>query len=224
VTWWIDGVETLPRFHGGLWDPRRFTHSSEYRRSFSDLCLFLYLIRHGDANYADNFLVRKPGRDRIYSIDNGRAFDGVAYYTDKADPDWSPFAQLAPDRLVAPAFSAETLGRLAALDRATLERELRVVAAVDLKSGRTVREPGSWAGLLGRATRQGRGVYTLVVDGTPWILLGIGESGITDLLTRALALSKNHLPQFDDVRARSDADAGPPNPDRTPRSRAPAPR
>jgi hypothetical protein len=178
LTFWIDGVTHLERFEGGLWDRRRFESNASYARSFSDLCLFLYLIGHGDANYADNFLAREPGLDRLYSIDNGRAFDGVPFYTDEGDPDWAPFARLAPGKLVAPWFARETLERVRQLDRAALDRALRVVAAIDLASGRV--------GEVSRdgMTKRGRGLWR----GGDWVVWGIGDEGIAGVERRAREL------------------------------------
>jgi hypothetical protein len=210
LTGWIDDVVHVERFHGGLWDPERFERSARYRRSFSDLCLFLTLIAHGDANYSANFLLRSPGLDRLYSIDNGRALDGVAFYTGEGDPDWEPFAHLAPDRLVAPRFARATAARLAALDAATLQRELRVVAAVDLASGRVLREPSREAAWGNRPlheipglVRHGRGVFTARIEGVPWVLLTIGEPGLSALSARIEALRARlggpEAPLFDEA-------------------------
>jgi hypothetical protein len=201
LTWWIDGVASPERFAGGLWDPRRFERNASYRRSFSDLCLFLYLIAHGDANYADNFLARVPESDRLYSIDNGRAFDGVSFYTGEGDPDWQPFAELAPGRLVAPMFAPQTVRRVATLQLGELHRALRVTAAVDLVTGmgsgaREAPEVPALERLAGSplegqpgVTRIGRGAFIAMVAGRPWLLLGIGEQGLRDVASRARALT-----------------------------------
>ncbi len=189
LTWWIDGVVEVERFHGGFWSAERFASNPTYRRSFSDLCLFLALIGHGDANYSANFLSRTPALDRVYSIDNGRAFDGVPFYTGEGDPDWAPFAGLTPDALVAPAFSRETAERLEALDGSAWDR-LRAVAAIDLASGEASRDPAARAGDVARLARRGRGVYAGRIDGRPWVLLGIGEQGIRELAARRAALVK----------------------------------
>lgn len=235
LSWWLDGVAPLEHFHGGLWDAQRFASNPEYRRSFSDLVLFLHLIQHGDANYAPNFLVRTPALDRLYSIDNGRAFDGISYYTGEGDPDWAPFAQLAPERLVAPAFSQETLSRLSQLEEPLLRRELRIVAAIDMRSGRTVREPAAelpLAALVGEPleqapalTRRGRGLFTGQLAGRPWVLFGIGEQGIADTAARARALVQHLEGAVFDGEAKRGAhlspaapsgpDAGPPSRTRT---------
>jgi hypothetical protein len=116
---WIEDAERPQRFSGQLWSPQRFAQDPAYRRNFADLMTFLYLIAHGDANYADNFLYSEGPPPRAYSIDNGRSLDGIPFYTTEGDPDWQPLAQLTPQSLVAPALSRQTLHRVAALPRLT---------------------------------------------------------------------------------------------------------
>lgn len=200
LTWWIDDVEPEWRMQGGLWRPDRFDADPRYRRRASDLLLFLGLIRHGDANWPQNFLL-SPDRTRIYSIDNGRSFDGLpnpavgSKVRATWGADWDRLARLSPEDLLAPAFSRETAGRLRALDRGGLARELRVVAAVDLATGRSVREPADDPDLQELVARplveaagltlHERGVWTGTVAGHPWVLFGISEPGIDDVLDRA---------------------------------------
>jgi hypothetical protein len=205
LSFWIDGVTSPARFQGGLWDRARFDSSAEYRRSFSDLCMFLTLIAHGDANYADNFLAREPALDRLYSIDNGRAFDGVPFYSERADPDWDPFRRLSPERLVAPAFSRQTVGRLDELTEDALGRELRVVAAIDMATGAAARDQAALVGQLAdrpldrvpELKKRGRGLYLGKVNGATWVILGIGEPGIDDTAARARAIAAHARPLFD---------------------------
>lgn len=196
---WIEGARTPQRLHGELWSRERFAANPEYRRSVSDLFLFLYLIAHGDANYGPNFLLRSADLGRVYSIDNGRAFDGVPYYVGEGEPDWQPLAELAPDRLIAPAFAAATVAAVDELSAARLQEELALVAAVDLASGRTVRElrrdpellalPGRASGQplesLPGLRKRSRQTYTGVVAGKPFVLLGIGPQGIAQTAARA---------------------------------------
>lgn len=210
---WLDGAQRPPRFHGGLWNPARFAADGAYRRSFADLVTFLYLVGHGDADYDANFLMDADPPGRLYSIDNGRALDGVSYYTGQGDPDWLPFAQLAPGRLVAPALSRQTLQRLSRLTAADLRALLLLVAAIDLDSGHAVIDPqheGALVALRDRPLqdvagliRRSRGTYTgrLSANGPTWLLLGISAAGVRDVLNRRDALqaqaTTGRLPLFD---------------------------
>jgi len=210
LTVWLERVEQVDRFHGGLWQPDRFRRDPSYARAFADLCVLLFVEAHGDANYARNFLARVPALDRIWSIDNGRAFDGVPYYTDEADPDWAPFAHLSARTLVAPAVARDTVERLAALDSEVLSRALRMTGAVDMESGRAVTEPMIEPALASYRRvslavspgleRHGRGVFVARPRGGAWVLLAIGDRGIDDTLGRARAVvgrvRSSELPQL----------------------------
>jgi hypothetical protein len=198
---WIEGARMPKRLHGELWNPERYAKNPAYRRSVSDLFLFLYVIAHGDANYGPNFLLRASDLGRVYSIDNGRAFDGIPYYVGEGDPDWQPLATLAPGKLVAPRFSAQTVAALAGLTVPRLRQQLALVAAVELGTGRTVREPSRDAALrslvgqpLARVpglTRRSRQTYTGAVPagGPTFVLLGIGPDGVEQAAARAAQVS-----------------------------------
>jgi hypothetical protein len=163
----------------------------------SDLFLFLYVIAHGDANYGSNFLLRGPDLARVYSIDNGRAFDGVPYYVGEGDADWQPMATLSPQRLIAPRFAEQSVQALAQLTPQRLEKQLSLVAAIDLTTGRSVPQPcreAALAAVVGRPlegapglAKRSRQTYTgvLAAGGPTWLLLGIGRAGIEQTAARA---------------------------------------
>lgn len=212
LTDWIEDAELPQRFQGELWNPERFRIDHSYRQAMADLFTFLVLIAHGDANYADNFLWQPLAPFRIYSIDNGRSLDGLPYYSQDADPDWQPLAELSPQHLVPPALSAKTLTRLAQLPRSALAHELYLVAAVDLRSGRAVPSPQTeprLARFVGRPLQGQPGLRELgpgryltperETDG-PWLLLGLTERGVEDLLARSQQLlqtvERTHTPLF----------------------------
>lgn len=200
LTDWIDDADRPLRFHGELWNPERFRIDPDYRRAIADLWTFLTLISHGDANYADNFLWQPLAPVRIYSIDNGRSLDGLPYYSEDADPDWQPLRDLAPQRPFLPALSAQTLRRLAALPHSALAQQLYLVAAVDLRSGRAVPSPHTEPRLRRFASKPlatqpgltalgpGRFLTPASESDGPWLLLGLTEQGVADLLARAQAL------------------------------------
>ncbi|MDH5493869.1 MAG: hypothetical protein OEY14_18105, partial [Myxococcales bacterium] len=190
---WIEGASMPPRYEGGLWDGARYDRDPVYRRAFSDLVVFLFLIQHGDANYDQNFLASR-GYRRLYSIDNGRAFDGVPFYVGQGDPDWRPFEGFPLERLPTPSISRQTLRRLSRLRRSALEPRLRIAASMQMASGRGFLGPGaSGLGLrpLGAEPaleRRGRGLHLGEIRGDPWVLLGLSEPALSELEERARAL------------------------------------
>jgi hypothetical protein len=213
LTDWIDDAVMPLRFHGELWNPERFRSDLGYRRAIADLWTFLALINHGDANYADNFLWQPLTPTRIYSIDNGRSLDGLPYYSEDADPDWQPLAKLSPSNPLPPALSAPTLRRLAQLPNATLPHALYLVAAVDLRTGQAVPAPHAEPSLARFAHKPlaaqpglielgpGRYLAPASESGGPWLLLGLTEQGVADLIQRAEQLVHHsqaaHVPLFE---------------------------
>lgn len=210
---WIEEADQPTRFQGGLWNRERFATDPEYRRSIADLVTFLYLIAHGDANYPDNFLVSRQLPFRAYSIDNGRSLDGVPFYTNEGDPDWQPLGQLTPQSLVVPSLSRQTMSRIALLPQTSLPQDLLLLSAVDLRTGRVVRDPTAepvltWLGerplsehaTLRRVSRQSY-LTTGSTPNGPWLLLGISAKGVAELLHRAKELVDHQrttgIPLFD---------------------------
>ncbi len=200
LTVWVEDGKTPTKFHEGLWSPQRFASEPDYRRSVSNLMAFLCLIAHGDANYADNFLVSEGPPFRVYSIDNGRSLDGIPYFTDDADPDWDPLRHLRPDQLVVPSIDPKMLARLAQLPDSSLRQRLHMTSAIDLKSGQSYASPDSDRVLSALSQRPlekskglrqiGRGTF-LTTDpalGGPWILQGISAQGIEAVWDRARRL------------------------------------
>ena len=211
---WIDDAAIPMRFDGGLWSAERFAQDAPYRQALADLVTFLFLIAHGDANYADNFLIHGGPPFRVYSIDNGRAFDGVPYYTADADPDWAPFAGLAPGRMVAKSLSRSTINRLRELTISQLRDALLMVTAIDLVSGRvaalgSVVDPALRA-LIGKPlaqvsglTQHSRQTYSgrLQAGGPVWLLQGLSATGVDALVQRISVLlqqvESGAVPLFD---------------------------
>lgn len=197
---WVDDALTPSMFQEGLWSPDRFAKEPDYRIGVSNLLTFLSLIAHGDANYADNFLVREGPPFRVFSIDNGRALDGIPYYSDDADPDWDPLRHLSPDRLILPQMDPQTLARLRRLPDSALLPSLYVVSAVELHSGRSVADPMTeprLASLVGRPLSARAGIKqlgrgTFLFSDTQhhelWLLQGLSAQGVTDVAARARAL------------------------------------
>lgn len=197
---WIEPSRTPLHFDGDLWNGRRFAERPDYRRSMAELLPFLFLIAHGDPNSGRNFLLGLPSLGRIYSVDNGRAFDGLPEA--QVEPEGAPLRRLAPGTpgLVVPAIRRRTLERLQRLTAESLREQLLLVAAVDLETGQAVPSPAAeprLAALAGQPLsgvpglwRRSRQTYTgrVQAGGPPWLLLGISERGVADVLARAQRL------------------------------------
>ncbi len=98
---WIDHV-TVP---DTLYDPERFANDPLYARHLADFNVFAYLIKHEDGRKG-NFLVSKFEQDRrIFSIDNGVAFD--ARVKNWFVPNWH--------KIRVPRLRKETVARLRAV-------------------------------------------------------------------------------------------------------------
>ena len=204
LTAWIDDGQTPSKFHDGLWNPQRFAREPDYRSSVANLATFLSLIAHGDANYADNFLVREGPPFRVFSIDNGRSLDGIPFYSDDADPDWEPLRHLAKDQLFLPQVEPRMLARLGQLPQSPLLPALYVVSAVDLIRGKSVADVHAEPRLrpfVDRPLAQqpaakpiGRGTYLIQdpANSGLWLVQGISAQGVADVAERARALVKRY--------------------------------
>ena len=103
----------------------------------ANLATFLSLIAHGDANYADNFLVREgPPFVSSASTTEGRLM-GFLFYSDDADPDWEPLRHLAKDQLFCRKWSRGCWHGFGQLPQSPLLPAL-YVSAVDLIRGKSV--------------------------------------------------------------------------------------
>lgn len=120
---WLDGVEGPAQ----TFDAARAASDALYRRRAGQLNLLTYLIRHGDSN-AGNILIAAPDRaPRFFAVDNGIAFGSPD--SDRG----TAWRELRVDAL-----PADAIERLRRLDRATLGRELTVLAEWRRDGGRLI--------------------------------------------------------------------------------------
>jgi hypothetical protein len=114
-----------------FWDERRFARDTAYARHFGDFNLLTHLIRHNDQN-AGNFLISAaPENPRVFSVDNGLAFN-----TEESDQG-ARWRRLVVDRL-----PAHTIERLREITEEDLIRQLETLAQFRVEAGGVlVREP-----------------------------------------------------------------------------------
>jgi hypothetical protein len=88
---WLQDV----RFEKSLYDPGRFANDARYARHLADLNVLTVLIGHKDGRMS-NFMVSNDETDRrVFSIDNGIAFDPWIY--NFFVPNWDSFRVGAAD-------------------------------------------------------------------------------------------------------------------------------
>ncbi|MFQ5647422.1 MAG: hypothetical protein ACE5GM_10865 [bacterium] len=183
LSYWIEGIIHLDNFTTGkkpyFFDRQRFKKSRTYRKSFSDLNLFIYLTQHGDANYSLNFPITEDYQ-RVFSVDNGHTFDGRKF---QYKHEWYGFRHDHSDDLTAQTFSRKTAKRLKNLDLQKLKRRLRVSALLNLDTGESVLYPPDELTRKPLAEnpdfkRSYKGVYTGYWKKHNWAAWGIEEAGI----------------------------------------------
>lgn len=200
LTRWVEDAGIPVAFEGEFWEAHRYETEPDYRKQMSALFGFLFLISHGDANFGENFLYSEGPPYRVYSIDNGRSLDGIPYYVGAGEPDWEPMRRISTEEGFVRSFENDTLSRVQEVAKTDWGKPLYVLHAVHLQSGRSVtdveREP-MLSALGGRSLsereglkRIGRGSFLLTDArfGGPWLVQGISEQGVLDLVQRARAL------------------------------------
>jgi hypothetical protein len=110
-----------------FWDARRAGEDSLYARHVGNFNALTYLIRHNDANIGNFLISQYAGNPRVFSVDNGVAFNAPS--SDRGT-DWR---NLHVRRL-----SPRTVQRLRAITRADLERALGTVAEFEIRDGALV--------------------------------------------------------------------------------------
>lgn len=121
---WLDHV-TLP---DPLIDIERFSQDPVYARHLADFNLLTHLIQHKDGREG-NFLVSKDDRHRrVFAIDNGVAFSGLAY--NWFVPNW--------EKMRVPALRRGAIDRLRKVTEADVEA-LGVVAQLEIMQDGSVR-------------------------------------------------------------------------------------
>jgi hypothetical protein len=122
VQYWLQQV-TPENFY----DRDRFQTDSVYARHFADFNLLTHLIRHRDANAGNYLISTSPTNLRVFSVDNGIAFDSPA---SNRGTQWQ---DLRVDRL--PRATVERLRRITEDD---LRRTLSVVLQFEIRDGELV--------------------------------------------------------------------------------------
>lgn len=107
-----------------FWDKDRFAADTAYARHFGDFNIFTHLIRHNDQN-AGNFLISgAPENPRVFSVDNGLAFNT------EVSEQGAQWRRLAVRRL-----PAHTIDRLRQLTEDDLIRQLETLAQFRVQPG-----------------------------------------------------------------------------------------
>jgi hypothetical protein len=127
LQYWVSGVRQTD-----IWSEKRFRDDTLYARRIGNFNLLTHLIRHRDSNIGNFLISVDTARPRVFSVDNGVAFDSRD--SDRGD-EWR---HLRVDRL--PRAAVERLGTL---DRDSLEAALGVLAEFEIRDGELVPvEPG----------------------------------------------------------------------------------
>ena len=120
VQYWLSDIKVI----ADVFDAERFATDPRYARHVGQLNVLTHLIQHRDSN-AGNFLVGRADRGpRVFSIDHGVAFASID----------SDRGELWKDMRV-DVLPADTVRRLRAITRETLDTRLGVLAQWQLRDG-----------------------------------------------------------------------------------------
>lgn len=126
LQYWLQDVTLVE----DAYDPARFARDRVYARHIGQLNILTYLIEHRDSNLG-NFLISTAERgSRVFSVDNGVAFEAEE----------SDRGELWKDLRVRE-LPADAIERLRRLDKAALHSRLAVLAQWELRDGHYVRVP-----------------------------------------------------------------------------------
>jgi hypothetical protein len=140
---WLDDVE-IPEV---LWDEERFQRDAAYARHIANFNVLSYLVQSRDTTRENVLMAKDPKNPRVFSVDNGIAFDPALY---------NPFLNNW-DTIRVPALPRDTVERLRRLDD-DADDELAVVAQFEvdeegmLRSVRPIRRPDDDEDEADRAT------------------------------------------------------------------------
>ncbi len=113
-----------------FWSEDRFAADTAYARNFGNFNILTHLIRHNDQNQGNFLVSTAPDHPRVFSVDNGLAFN-----TEESDQG-ARWRRLVVDRL-----PAGTIDRLRALTEDDLTRQLATLAQFRIQAdGTLVRE------------------------------------------------------------------------------------
>jgi hypothetical protein len=123
LQYWLNEVKVI----ADVYDPERFAADPKYARHIGQLNVLTYLIEHGDSNVGNFLISRAETGPRVFSIDNGVAFE---FNESDRGQLWM---KMRVDRL-----PADTVQRLRKVTLEELHRRLGVLAQWQLHDGRWI--------------------------------------------------------------------------------------
>ena len=123
LQYWLHEVKVI----ADVYNPERFATDSQYARHIGQLNVLTFLIEHGDSNVGNFLISRAETGPRVFSIDNGVAFE---FNESDRGQLWM---KMRVDRL-----PADTVQRLRRITLEELHRRLGVLAQWQLQDGRWV--------------------------------------------------------------------------------------
>jgi len=177
---WLQHVE-VPDV---VYDPARFWRDPVYARHLANFNLLTYLVENRDTRKGNVLVSTEPGNPRVFSVDNGIAFDArlYNYFSDLLVNPWQ--------RILVPALPRDSIERLRAV---TPERaaQLAVVAQMQVDGAGLLHEAPPTAPIdPTRGSRWRDGVFQL----------GLTRSEIDHVLGRVHALlarvDRGEIPLF----------------------------
>jgi hypothetical protein len=128
LQYWLENVSP-EQFH----DRARLESDPLYARHFANFNVFTYLAYHGDCNRGNYLVSTDPANPRVFSVDNGIAFD------EEESNQGTDYRRIKVKRL-----PRDTVERLRALTREDLDRVLGVLAHFESREGELVRADPAW--------------------------------------------------------------------------------
>jgi hypothetical protein len=126
LQYWLSEVKVI----ADVYDPGRFAADPKYARHIGQLNILTHLIEHGDSNVGNFLISRAESGPRVFSIDNGVAFE---FNESDRGQLWM---KMRVDRL-----PADTVERLRKITPEELQRRLGVLAQWQLQDGRWLAMP-----------------------------------------------------------------------------------
>ena len=122
LQYWLFGIAG-----DDFWHPDRLRTDSAYAHNIGNFNLFTYIVRHSDQNVGNYLISNSTANPRIFSVDNGIAFD-----SDISDrgADWR--------RLRVDSVPAQTIERLRQVTREELTRHLGTLAQFRIQADGTL--------------------------------------------------------------------------------------
>jgi len=123
LQYWLNEVKVI----ADVYNPERFAADPKYARHIGQLNVLTFLIEHGDSNVGNFLISRAETGPRVFSIDNGVAFE---FNESDRGQLWM---KMRVDRL-----PADTVQRLRRITLEEMHRRLGVLAQWQLQDGRWV--------------------------------------------------------------------------------------